>query len=200
MNLQQMTERVKTLLGIPPAGDAHLTDVRIKQFINDALARFSTERDWPHLLTSITVSFDTDGTADAPAGMIRARQVVIGGFKVRFAPLSEFLNPVNRTNRYVWTQTGATLRIDPSPSASTDATLWYYRAEPTLDTDDDEPLLPATEHPMIVAFAAHLGALSRSEPQRAQARSMAPNPSRCSRRRAGNPRCGHSAQGTPLRR
>ena len=93
---------------------------------------------------------------------------MIGGFKVRFAPLSEFLNPVNRTNRYVWTQTGATLRIDPSPSASTDATLWYYRAEPTLDTDDDEPLLPATEHPMIVAFAAHLGALSRSEPQRAQ--------------------------------
>lgn len=169
MNKAQLRERVKLLLAIPEAGDGILTDGRIDDLVMAALIRLSSEGSWPWLVTSGTVTFATDGTATLPTGFLKARVLVIDDFPVRDpVALPTFLDVGGRDHSYVWTITGTVARLSPEPTVSTDGTLWYYRVEPTLTNDDDEPLCPPRAQEGVCAYAAHTAELSRQDTNRAQ--------------------------------
>lgn len=168
MDRKTMRERVKNYLAIPPSGDGQFTDDRVNGLIDDALSRISTEYDWPYLLTSATVTFNTSGVAAQPSGFGHARELVISTNIARYATLREFLDPLGRPATFVWTVQGSNLLVDPAPTSSLQGTLWYYQREPTLTTDSSSPLMQESNQPLICYFAANLGWLARGEIGRAQ--------------------------------
>jgi len=168
MNRRELREQLKVFLAISRTGDGMLTDDVLNSFLNDALNRISTDHDWPYLLTSATVVVDTTGSGPLPSGFARARDVTVGGTRAKQATFRELLDPGGRSNSFVWTIVGSTLRLDPEPSANLNATLWYFQQEPLLASDTSTPLMPSDDHPAIAYFAAQLGWLSRGDQQRAQ--------------------------------
>ena len=163
-----MREQLKLYCAISRTGDGMLTDDVLNGLLNNGLNRISTDHDWPYLLTSATVAVDTTGSGPLPSGFARARDVVANGARAMQATFRELLDPTGRSNSFVWTIVGSTLRLDPAPTATLNVTLWYFQQEPLLADDTDTPLMPSDDHPAIVYFAAQLAWLSRGDQQRAQ--------------------------------
>jgi len=163
-----MREQLKLYCAISRTGDGMLTDDVLNGLLNNGLNRISTDHDWPYLLTSATVAVDTTGSGPLPSGFARARDVVANGARAMQATFRELLDPIGRSNSFVWTIVGSTLRLDPAPTATLNVTLWYFQQEPLLADDTDTPLMPSDDHPAIVYFAAQLAWLSRGDQQRAQ--------------------------------
>lgn len=159
-----MQAAVVLRLGLPSAGDPRVTTAVIQGHINEALRKVSTERDWPWLLTSASLTLTT-GTAATPARFMSARRLVIGGRRARFVPLDEWLDTTRETP--VWTIIGTNVQLAPTPTAALTGTLYYYAAEADLASGSASPTMPAHLHDVIVHYATHLGALARQDDAKA---------------------------------
>lgn len=160
MDRDDLVTFVKNKLRIPDQGEGLLTDARLVLFVNEALRHFCRERDWPWLLTSATVNVATTGLGTLPTGYKAARFLTQSGNPVTYVGIDELLAG---TNRYVWTDDGVSLRVEPAPTATTAFTLHYYRIEPDLDDGDSSPIAPSLYHDAIGLWAAHLAALTRRD-------------------------------------
>lgn len=165
MTLGTMRSALQTKLRIGAAGDALLTTTVLNTCINEALDSFSRARQWPWLLTSASVTISTSGTGALPADFGQARQFLMPdstGAKnaVPYVSMDDILNS---ENRYVWSEDGTNIRVEPAPSASLSATLWYYRTETSLAADGNNPICPAAHQSPIILWAAHLASIVRRD-------------------------------------
>lgn len=160
MDRDDLVAATKAKLRIGTAGEALLTDSVIVDLVNESLRKFTRERLWPWLLTSATVSVATTGLGSLPADYQASRQLLYNALPVPYVGIDELLTG---RNRYVWTENGVSIQVEPAPSASTNFTLWYYQIESDLATGGAEPVAPAVYHDVIVLWAAHLGALHRRD-------------------------------------
>jgi hypothetical protein len=172
MNRRELRDAVRLRNGIPDSGDARASHTDINACVAAGLRDVCAEKRWPWLLTSspLTVSTVT-GEASMPAGWAQIHKVTVNGAKAVHVPLDEFLEG---TRRYVWTEFGQGVRFDPVPAVVPSAvTVYYWRDEPELTSDTQEPLLPSVFHQVLVARASyHLnvrrqdGSVRRSEVER----------------------------------
>src|SRR4051812_6685939 len=118
-------------LRIPPAGDPLLDEPILNECIDQALRDISAVSDWPWLLTSASLTFNTTtGIAPAPAAMVKMRELTIAGTRAKNVDLAEFLDIVATGDQWVWTIIGTNVQLTPIPSTVPVAVLWYIKAEP----------------------------------------------------------------------
>lgn len=153
-----------------PAGDGTLTPPVLNGTINEALRRYSAEREWPWLLTSATVAISTSGIGTLPTGFVTAKQLLMpdSNGTPNVVPYVGIDNLLSSEYRYCWADDGTNVRVEPAPVASTNSTLWYFRVETDLTADTDTPLMPAAYHDLIVTLAAELGAKKKRDYEQAQ--------------------------------
>lgn len=169
MNRGELRAALKSRLGIPSTGDALLTDTELNNIIGYALRDVSSERDWPWLRSSSSVTFSTTtGLAAAPATMMKPLHLVIGGRRAKHVPLTEFLDAQAIGYLCVWTLNGTNLALNPVPSSVPTATLYFLLGEPTLAGDSSSPLLPDSHHQVLIARASYLANTRRSRKDDAQ--------------------------------
>lgn len=169
MNRGELRTEIKNRLAIPSSGDGLITDSVVNQAITDALNVIVTTRDWPWLLTSQQLAFPANiGKADLPCDFVRAKELVINDQPVTYVDLNEFLYTNELGYPYVWTIAGNDVKIWPVGTQLVLGTMWYYRSEPEMTVDSQEPLMPAFLHQWIVAYGAYLCAMRRQDEGRAQ--------------------------------
>ena len=151
MNKRELRTAIRDRNGIPDAGDGLAGHTDIDACIAHALADLSAEDRWPRLLTSASLTFSGNAAA-LPTGWVSSRELLVNGYIAPHVGLNEFLEG---STSYVWTEQGANVVLNPTPSSAPTATLWYYRVEPELTTDTSEPLLPAQWHRALAARASY---------------------------------------------
>ena len=169
MNRGEFRTAIKNRLAIPSAGDGLITDTIVNDAINQALTVLTMSRDWPWLVISTQIAFPADiATAELPSDMLRAKELVINNATVPYVELNQWLEAPNQGYPYIWTITGNQARIAPTPGALVLGTLWYYRTDPALTVDAQEPLLPDVFSEWIIAYASYLCAMRRQDEGTAQ--------------------------------
>lgn len=156
--------KIQNRLVLPTAGDPRLTDTVVNELINEAIRYICTERDWPWLLTSGSLTL-TSGTAALPTRFMKARRLVVNERRARWVPLDEFLDATRSTP--IWTIIGTNVKILPVPTAALTGTLYYYASEADLASDSASPVMPEVYQDSIVAYATHLASLIRQDDNRA---------------------------------
>lgn len=168
MNRSELRTEVKDRLAIPSAGDALITDTYVNTSINNALNRISSERDWWWLAAQATPTFSTTtGYASLPSDFMRANELVINDAVAQAVPFESYLDAPNGDVGNAYVIYGNQIFLTPVPSTAPTATLYYFRSEPALSSDGSSPLMPATYHYAICAYAAYLCAARRQDETRA---------------------------------
>lgn len=166
MNRGEIRTAVKQRLAIPSIGDGLLPDSVLDSLINSSLSSVSAARDWPWLLKTMDLVF-TNGQVYLPNDFIRARALVYNDNPVFWTQLEDFLNPDGVWSTYAWTIIGNLAKLTPTPTTDVTCTLYYYCAEPELQSDYSTPIMPAQHHPVLVAHTAYLASLTRQDEGRA---------------------------------
>lgn len=159
MDLETMRARLRTRLGVPDS-DALYTDDVCNQLINAALHYNETEAAWGWLETEGSVN-TADGTSTyaLPTGFRAAITLTSpDGFPLERATAEHhrLLSGASGVPK-VWDIFGTLLRLAPTPTSVLVHQLVYIGAEPDLELDNDEPLIPAVWHDAIIEYAAYLG-------------------------------------------
>lgn len=160
MNLAAMIAAVRTRAGIPST-DALGGDPAITEFINEALAAISTERDWPWLeATRSFVTAANTGTYAAPSDWVRTRSLKVADEaplrSVSRAQLDYWYPATSDTGRpRLYAVSAEQLVLRPIPDGVYTVTEIYFRSEPEL-SGVMTPLLPAWAHYAIVEWATSL--------------------------------------------
>ena len=147
-----------------PATDPLFTDASVTEAINEALTAISLEHPWPWLETKATITGGTnpiDMSDDAvfTTGLVRdIKSVFIDGREVDRSSLDDIDLAGARDTAAAWSYAiwGDDLVTYPEHSASNSIVVRYYRNEPLLVDDTDEPLMPAPYHYAIVHKAASI--------------------------------------------
>lgn len=168
MNRLQLVTAVKGRLGITTVGDPMWPDTYIVDTVNEALVRISAEKKWPWLLTSSTLNYAAGvSTAAIPTGYTRPKMLLVqdaAGAETTANEVSlDDMFDQSSTGMTRWCVDGTNIRISPTPTVALVCRLYYYRVEPELTVDGSTPLLPSAWHPAIVARAAHLASLRKSD-------------------------------------
>jgi hypothetical protein len=151
----ELRQAVWSRCAVPSTGDGLLDANTVDSLVQRALTDLCNERTWPWLLTSSALTF-TDDSAPMPSDCVQVRDLEVNGRRAKRVKFTEWLDQRSWQSSCVWTDVGATIRVSPTPaSALTDPTLWYYRNEPELVTEAQEPLMPAQYAPVVIARAAY---------------------------------------------
>ena len=162
MNRGQLVTALSSRLGIPTAGDGLLTTASMQDMVQSAARDLASEADWPWLLTSGSLTFSTTtGLATAPTGMVKARELTIGGIRACYVALGEFLDAVH-VDAYVWTIRGTSVALSVIPATAPTAVLWYISGETSFTADADSPLAPDVHHNVLLARASYHANTRRS--------------------------------------
>lgn len=168
MNRGEFRQAVKDRLAIPASGDARLPDATLNGYIDEALAVLHRERDWPWMLTSISMNWSAGNPSlGLPADFLRARRLLVAGRVVEEVQFDELLDD-RGANRCRWAVVGTTARLAPTNTSAVVGDLWYYQAPAALTSDLSVPKLPVVHHGTIVHYAAHLANLTRQDSKRAE--------------------------------
>lgn len=169
MNRGELRTEIKNRLAIPSSGDGLITDTVVNQAITDALNVMVTTRDWPWLVASQQLAFPANiNYAELPCDFVRAKELVVNGQPVPYVDLNQFINTADYSGwPYQWTIIGNQVQISPTSSQMILATMYYYKGEPELTADTQEPVMPGFLHQWIVAYGAYLCALRRQDEGRA---------------------------------
>jgi hypothetical protein len=169
MNKGELRTAVKNVLAIPSAGDGLITDSIVDLAIAQALNVLCTTRDWPWLMASQQIAFPANvGYAELPCDFVRAKELLIDDHPIPFVDLNQFLDPSEATYSYMWTIVGSQVKVKPTPTTLTLATMYYYKAEPELQADTSEPLIPSFLQQWVIAYASYLCAMRRQDERTAQ--------------------------------
>lgn len=175
MNLGELRAAVFARAGLQPSDPVTSVD-EVDGFVNAALAAISTRADWWWLDDSETLTTVADtATVSMSALSVRTRALTIDddqGGEITEISLAELRHhqtaSSGRPRRYA--EDGSTLVLLPTPDAAYDLTHDFVTAEPLLDADDDEPLIPARYQPAVVDYAAHLLLSQARDEERAKSR------------------------------
>ena len=151
MNARELRSAVRLRNGIPDTGDGLAEHDTINDCIRAALVDLSSEQRWPWLLTSASITF-TAGVGPLPADCTVISELVANGYPAERVGLDDFLV---QTRGCVWTEQGSNIKLYPVPVTAPTATLYYYRTEPALTTDESTPLLPTQHHQILVCRASY---------------------------------------------
>lgn len=156
-NLLQLRRMVRNRLGVSPS-DTFYRDDQVDDAINNAIATFESERNWPWQLRSVSATTTAaDGTVPLPSDWRATRALYRDGYEMVLVPPYELLDYGDDAgDPSVFAHIGNTLEVRPIPAVGTVFKLMYYRAPSLLTTDNSEPDLPRDAYPAIVAKAAQL--------------------------------------------
>lgn len=175
MNLGQMRTAVRYMVGLS-ANDSVAPNEVVNEFINQANQSISTERDWPWLYqeaTGTTTAESADLTL--PTGLTRVIFLTVQGTDMASRGMRDLAafrtdadGEVNFGAPTAYSFAGAVLKLSPVPEAGTayPYVLGFIGVEPTLEQDDDTPLLPLPFHNWIVTRAALLLAIRANNKDR----------------------------------
>lgn len=160
MSVTTLIAAVRRRTGLS-SSDAFAADTDITELLNEASASVATERDWPWLETSTTLT-TANGTASysVPADWTRTRTLQISGSDPMDDSRSRqeldglFPTSTDTGQPQFFVITGDAIRLYPTPDGVYTVTHVYYRTETTLDDGADVPLMPAWAQGALVHAAA----------------------------------------------
>jgi hypothetical protein len=157
MTFEELIAAVRAQMGTPTTDDFY-TDAILGTFVNSAVQYVSLLADWYWLLTSEEITTES-GTAnyDYADDLLKSKSIVeIGKPQLEWRHQDSILSsrPSVGVPRYFFL--GADILLYPTPNSEIVYTHNYYKQEPVLEADDDEPLLPVPFQSLIVHYAAKL--------------------------------------------
>ena len=168
--LMQLRRMVRTRLGVT-ATDSFFRDEQIDDSINNAIATFEAERNWPWQLRSTTLTTTIErGVVAVPEDWRATRALYSGRYEVAEVPPYDLYGYGDDDGEVqVFAHVGNAIHVRNIPSAGTELILMYYRVPTLLESDSDVPDLPADAYPAIVAKAAQLSSTREDDRPSAQA-------------------------------
>lgn len=169
-----MRDAVRVRLGVP-ATDNFFTDLILTDLVNEALQIYASEYDWPWL--SASTSFSSVAGQESytpPADWVRTQILTPSDdYPLRLISLNELrqrnevggLFNAQFPDSYAISQDS--ILLSPIPQSGKSYTHDYYRAEPFLVNDGDEPLIPDQWVYCVVAKACSLGYMRQNDMERA---------------------------------
>lgn len=156
----QMTSRVRSRLQAL-ADDDRLSDAEILVCINDGMASFSEERDWPWLEATTTIPL-VAGTASyaLPASATRLHLLSVNGYVLDLVQYRELL-PVSQIDappsRYA--VVGNNIVVAPTPISAETLDVYYQRSENVLVSGADTLLCPDRYASIATTYSALYAAI-----------------------------------------
>jgi hypothetical protein len=142
--------------------DGMLTDTVVNEQLQFAINDIASERDWPWLQTSASLSFSS-GTAAFPTGMVKLIDISYLGKRLNRLSISEALEQTTPyAGYYIYSDQLVTY---PSGQTLTPCIATYIVQETDLDGDSDVPRLPLQHHQVWVNRAAWYCASIRRDAQ-----------------------------------
>ena len=172
MNRSQLREAVYNRIGVDST-DGRMTTTVLDGFINDALHWVETERAWPWLQATTTITTVAgDGDYAVPSDWLKTRYLRIdedSPFQVREIGELELLYPdASETGQpREYAIEGDAVLVRPIPDGVYTIVHRYIKRESDLTSDGQSPLMPASFHTIIVAAATYLALRSTRENERA---------------------------------
>lgn len=172
--LIKMRASVRNRLGVP-SSDSFYTDAILTDFINEAVQAYAAEESWPWLqaettfVTSpVTPTAVTGADFNVPADWTRTKSLDIFGFETMvLMPQQDMTQIVNIGRPLQYCVVNDKIRLRPFPDSVYTIDHEYYKIEPELVNDSDEPLLPNQFRKALVDYATYLAhERSSLEPQR----------------------------------
>lgn len=162
MTLTELIAAVRVRSGLAST-DPQATDAIITALLLEATNAISSERDWPWLETSATLTTASGTQAySPPSGWVKTKSLQISGYD----PLDGSESKSTLDHRYpVSTSTGQPvafvvsgdqIRLYPTPGAVYSIAHVYVRQETQLANGSDEPLMPAWAQASIADWATSL--------------------------------------------
>ena len=172
LDLSTMRTAVRTRLG-SPATDGFFSDAQLNDLINEGLQAYATEHDWPWLEATETLTTSAGSAALSPSGTwTRTKGLIIDGYDalemVSLAELRGVPTTIRGVPRVYCIEQEAIL-LRPVPNAAYSVTHDYYKVEPELVGDANQPLLPSQFRYAIIEYATYLAHLRAGQPGPAQA-------------------------------
>lgn len=174
--LTKMRTSVRNRLGVP-SSDSFYTDTILTDFVNEAVQAIAEEESWPWLqagttfVTALVTPSTTSGADYAiPTDWQRTKNLVVFGFEPFTLQPQQDIDQVIALGRPLsYCVVNDKIRVRPFPDGAYTITHEYYKVEPELVNDSDEPLLPNQFRKAIVDYATYLAhERSSLEPQRVQ--------------------------------
>ena len=162
---------IRTRTGLS-SSDGSITTAVLDSFINSALRRVASEKDWYWLEASESISL-TNGTDTYTTAATSVRTIVLidaNGTALDMEPLEKVLRNVgSAATPNMFCRFGATLIVRPTPNTSGTLSHRYVRGEVTLASDSDTQLLPAVWDDAVTEYACYLVNLRLGRPDAAAA-------------------------------
>lgn len=160
MNVTDLIAAVRRRTGLS-SSDAFAADADLIEIIAEVSNAISTERDWPWLETSTTLTTAAGTQAYAmPADWVRTRTLAVSGSGPMDSTRSRqdldgwFAASDSSGEPQFFVVSGDVLRLYPTPDRAYSVTHVYYRQETQLASGSDTPLIPSWAHGAIVYAAA----------------------------------------------
>lgn len=169
-NLLQLRRMVRNRLGVSQ-NDSFFRDDVLNDAINNAIATFESERNWPWQLRSATVTVPATNRQQLPLPADwRATRALWWDEEelIQVAPYELFAYGDVDGDPSVFAHIGNALEVRSVPTEGTELKLLYYRAPTLLEADSDEPDMPSDAYPAIVAKAAQLSSTREDDRPSAQ--------------------------------
>ncbi len=160
MNRQELRLAVLRRLGVTTnSNDPKLDPASVHEVLNTTLQSIAADRqlEWLLTLSAGTIASGT-GTMTLPADCIDVKDLHVlqtdGTYLRAEQGAFEDVVPARAGAQPRWCRIGTTIQVTPLPTSSLTVRLYYWRNEPTLDADDQSPILPPQFHQALVLAAA----------------------------------------------
>jgi hypothetical protein len=158
VNLASYRTRIMARIGVP-AGDGFFTAPILNDVVNQALQTIEEESYWPwsEVLTTVPLLAGTSGLV-LPEDWRAVKAVYIDNNELAQCSITDLLRWPATTQGMPsqWAQSGEGIELAPVAAGDYQVVLVYYRMQPPLVSDTDQPMLPDRFHPAVVAKGAEL--------------------------------------------
>lgn len=142
-------EEIATAIGYRTGRGA--SDGSIKSFVNEALAMYSNDGNWPWLRSTETFTTTADLTEEWSLPYLCRTVDTVNAGGISVGQVSDFSG-----GRRGWTSDGTTIRFMPGLGAGTTVTVEMYRVEPPLSDMSSTPLISDLNIWPVIDLAASL--------------------------------------------
>ena len=162
-NLLQMRRMLRNRMAAS-SSDQFFKDDVLDDALNNALATFESERNWPwQLQQSNIVTTDATGDVAVPTDWRATRSVWCQGDLSEVAPYDLLERDATIGTPAVFAMVGTTMKLWPYAPAGTTIKLIYARQPTLLVNDNDSPQMPALYYPALIAKAAQLASVREDD-------------------------------------
>lgn len=158
-----MRRMLRNRLGVS-AGDGFFRDDVCDDAINNAIATFESEKNWPwQLAQSSITTLDDSGDVPVPDDWRATRSLWCDGDLIEVAPYDLLEKAPSIGTPGAFAMVGNTIKLWPYAPTGTVLKLIYYRQPTLLVQDADEPQMPDLYYPVIIAKAAQLASIREDD-------------------------------------